>query len=528
MLHISGIGARLASELSTILACENFRTMDAQQMKISQAISIGTIIFCSTQFVSAREAALRYHFTAGQTNVFAVEISVRSENGSDISSGNIILVTKSVTTNSVILGCRGNLKSETKRTPGRERGFYPGMFPGGMMQNVIVFPYDCEIELDGQGNEVRDGGDYVMAVPLGKLVQSLFTPLPEKSRMESRDKVSVLDDPFWLGPADNFQNVRQNGQPMGMNFMFMNGQRNPMATLLAWRDSSSQLKTSTNELMELHQEYQLESLAQNNGGPRLKATSSSESTFDRAQGWLSRIETEADVCSQTETTSRHAKVSFKARLLTGDELAATLAPPPPPAPPRQLSGAELDHIIADLKSPEWETRRGAVRQLNGADIDSPSPELLDEVGALALDSDAYVRMTGANFICNHATTNQVPVLLKLLKGSDWSVRQPVLKALGRLNDARAAQPLADLLARNGNMFSQDISSALINLGTPAEKPALGLLNERSLDVQRQACAILQQIGTSESLDALQKLVADEDQTVSQAAADAIRAIKQRQ
>ena len=145
-----------------------------------------------------------------------------------------------------------------------------------------------------------------------------------------------------------------------------------------------------------------------------------------------------------------------------------------------------------------------------------------------MDTDPFVRMTAANFISNHATTNEVPILIKLLKGADWGTRQPAIKALGKLKDPRAAQPLADVLARNGNMFSSEVTSALVNLGAPAESPVLALLNDRNAETQRLACTILQQIGTDQSMDALQKLVADDDQSVSQAAADAIRSIKQRQ
>jgi HEAT repeat protein len=115
----------------------------------------------------------------------------------------------------------------------------------------------------------------------------------------------------------------------------------------------------------------------------------------------------------------------------------------------------------------------------------------------------------------------------LVRDPDWSVRQPVVKALGRLHDSRAAEPLADILARNGNMYGQDISTALINLGTPAESAVIGVLNERNYETQRLACQILQEIGTSASMDSLQKALADGDSSVSQAASDAIHAIKER-
>jgi hypothetical protein len=495
-------------------------------MKISSALRIclWLLIFCV--FANARAAALRYKFSAGQTNAFAVEISVRSETGSEITSGNVIFVTKEVTTNSVKLSCRGSLKSEIKRTPQRGPGFYPGHYPGNMMQNMNVFPNDCEIELDERGNELRDAGDYVLAVPLGKLVQSIFEPLPAKSGSEeTSDAVSVLDEPFWLGPAENFINVRMNGQPIYMNYMGFNSRQSP-ATLTLSRHTKLRVKASTADTVELHKQTTFESFLKTENEPRFAATSETDFVFDRTAGLFAKIETQSDVSSQTETTSRKAKVSFKCRLLTGAELAAVLAPPPP-IPPRKLSGADSEKIVADLTSPELETRRAAMRQFNGVEVESPSAELLDLVATMATDSDTFVRMTAANFLGNYGTTNQVPVLLKLLKDSDWSSRQPAVKALGKLKDERAIQPLADLVAR-GSQFNQDASAALINIGTPAEKAVLGLLNERNAETQRQACNILQQIGTSESLDALQKLVSDSDQSVSQAAVDAIRNIKMRQ
>ena len=212
----------------------------------------------------------------------------------------------------------------------------------------------------------------------------------------------------------------------------------------------------------------------------------------------------------------------------GDELAAALAPPPPPAPPRNLTPEELEKISADLKSPDLETRHAAVRQLNGREVAAPADEFTALVAGMALDSDLFTRMTVSTYLASHATTNEVPVLLKLLKDSDWSSRQNATKALGSLKDERAIQPLADLIARNGNNYGQDTSTALINIGAPSEKAVIGLLNEHNIETQRQACTILQQIGTDASLEPLQRLVGDGEQSVSQAAVEAIRAIKLRQ
>ena len=499
-------------------------------MKTSAALCIAALLLVSGLAVPARDAALRYRFFADATNVFAVDISVRSESGSENTSGNVILATREVTTNSAKFSCRANLKTQMKRTPPRGPQFFSGngYYPGGMMPGGNIFPNDCEIELNGRGIELRDGGDYVLAIPLGKLVQSLFEPLPAKSgNEETTDTVTVLEDPFWLGPADNFLNARMNGQPFGMRYNMGYPQQTP-ATLTLSRHVSIRAKNSTADMAEWHKQTKFESFTRNGNDPRLAATSESDFFFDKNDGLLSTIETQGDVSSQTETTSRKAKVIFKARRLTGDELATALAPAPPPAPPRKLSDADLEKLTADLKSSDLETRRAAVRQLNGAEVESPSAEFISLVAAVALDSELSIRYPAANFLSTHATTNEVPVLIKLLKDSDWSSRQYAAKALGRLKDPRAIQPLTDVIARSGNMNSQDANAALISIGAPAEKAVLDLLNERNADTQRQACAILQQIGTDASLDALQKLVGDSEQQTSQAAVEAIRAIKMRQ
>ena len=492
-------------------------------MKIPPVFRIGLFLLISCRMATARDAAVRYKFVANQTNVFAVEVAVRSETGSEITSGNLIVVTKAVTTNGASISCRGSLKMESRRTPQRQPGFFPGYMP---MQNINAFQNGCEMDLDDRGQVLRDGGDYLLAIPLGKLVQSIFEPLPARTgATESADTVAALDEPLWLGPTEFLLSPPPSGPPFYNGFMGYN-QRPAQGALKLSRHSAWTVTTTSANVVIFKKNVLLESLLKTGGEPRLVATSESVLTFNRTAGVFESIETEGDVASQTETAARKAKVSFKCRLLTGAELAAVLAPPPPPAP-RKLAGADLEKFISDLKSPDLETRRTAMRQFNGAEVDSPSDELIDLVAAMASDSDQFVRMTAANFLGSYGTTNQVPVLLKLLKDSDWSSRQPAVKALGKLKDERAIQPLADLVARGGSMYGQDAGSALINIGAPAEKVVIALLNERNEDTLRQACNILQQIGTGASLDPLQKLVGDSDQQVSQAAVDAVRAIKQR-
>jgi hypothetical protein len=508
-------------------------------MRTRRIVSIFALLFTVLPVAATRGADPHYNFTAGQTNVFSVEISVRGENGSETSTGNVFVVTKDLSTNSATLSCRALLRNENRRAQARGFGM-PPYYPGGMIQNV--FPNNSEVTVDFQGNEIRDSGDYVLAVPLGKLIQSLFPPLPVKSgNSESSDHADVLDDPYWLGPADSFSNVRQNGSPMYMN-NFYSGMGNGPATLWVARQISSRYKTTSAELAELHRETSMQSLVQTGDQPRVAATSTTDATFDQNLGRATQIETQGEVISQTDTTSRQAKVTFRARLLSGQELDAALAPTPSftpmagPATMQKLDSTNVEALEADLKSMENNKWRNALNQLSYTPIQAPPPELADLVATFASNEDSFIRQNVATFLQKYGTTNQVVTLLKLLKDPDTFTCVSAAKALARLKDERAIAPTVDVLAGGVRVnqygqienyqFVSDIASALAQFGPAAEKPVLGLLSERNIETRRQACIVLKQIGTADSLGPLQKLVADSNPQLGQAA-DAIREINQR-
>ena len=293
-------------------------------MKIPPVFRIGLFLLISCLMATAHDAAVRYKFVADQTNVFAVEVTVRSETGSETTSGNLFVVTKAVTTNGASISCRGSLKMENRRAPQRQPGYFPGYMP---MQNISTFQNGCEMDLDDRGQVLRDGGDYLLAIPLGKLVQSIFEPLPAKTgATESVDTVAALDEPLWLGPTEFLLSPPPSGPPFYNGFMGYN-QRPVQGALKLSRHSVWTVTTTSANVVIFKKNVSLASLLKTSGEPRLVATSESVLTYNRTAGVFESIETEGDVASQTETAARKAKVSFKCRLLTGAELAAALAPP---------------------------------------------------------------------------------------------------------------------------------------------------------------------------------------------------------
>jgi HEAT repeat protein len=98
-------------------------------------------------------------------------------------------------------------------------------------------------------------------------------------------------------------------------------------------------------------------------------------------------------------------------------------------------------------------------------------------------------------------------------------------ALGRLKDERAIEPVAERLEE---FFDRhDAAEALQAIGPAAEKAVIKRLHHRDMRVREAAIEIIQVIGTSESIPALEKVVAENDFFLTDTAKEAIQTIKAR-
>jgi HEAT repeat protein len=123
------------------------------------------------------------------------------------------------------------------------------------------------------------------------------------------------------------------------------------------------------------------------------------------------------------------------------------------------------------------------------------------------------------------TPEVVPRLLKLLEESDNLNRGNVIYALGRLRDERAIAPVAKLLADPS--LRREAGEALRQFGPKAEPAVLPYLAHADLYVRLDACRLLKDIGTKESVPALEKHTADKTPILAHAAKEAIDAINGR-
>ncbi len=201
-------------------------------------------------------------------------------------------------------------------------------------------------------------------------------------------------------------------------------------------------------------------------------------------------------------------------------------PPPPPPPllaPRERPGDPLDRAVRDLRLGDGFARQDAARDLAAMQpVEERRAEVLRALEPCLRDDNLWCRMAGAKAMSVWGPRECVPALLGLLDDGNHAVRWEVLGILGRLKDGRAAEAVVRHLGSDGHAAE----AALIAMGPAAEKPVVARLKQEDWVGQLRVCRILKEIGTAESIPALEE-AARAQQPVASNAAEALRAIHER-
>jgi hypothetical protein len=196
-------------------------------------------------------------------------------------------------------------------------------------------------------------------------------------------------------------------------------------------------------------------------------------------------------------------------------------------PPRFLADAELDKLLAEIRSDNPFTIGDAAKRLAQADAsEQRRREVAVALEALLANPFPDVREAGARALGVWATPESVPALLKMLDAEPFpNTRDAVLEALAALKDPRAAEPVARRLT---DPFSHDKArETLVALGPATEKAVIPYLTNADRQARIDACQVLAAVGTKNSTNALQAAAQDRDPGVAQAAQQALAAIAAR-
>ncbi len=463
--------------------------------------------------IPATADALRYAFRAGETNAYHVQMEVTAEGGVGLYDGHVILITHHVDgeTGAAELQLRGNLP------PRIESRSAPMPYRPPFMAPPMAFAPFAFMEIDATGRVLAEAGQVQLPHQAGGLGTALFVPLPPdgSGKLERQWPVTMPDERprpgmpwnsgYPYGPASMREGLaRMHGM---LSHAVETASRDPQSAQITWHST-------------------LRSLATFEGVPRLEAQGEGQAVFDREAGWLREIRFTWGESTTSETTTRRSKLAFTARLLRGEEKDAALALRAPRTS-QTLTADEVRAALEDLNSPDHERRSLAMQRLQTDPMEPLPPGTVQRAAELLESRDDSVRWAAGRVVTQAASTQEVPVLLRLLKMPDSPTRQPAIEALGRLGDRRAIEPLVGFIARGENERYAAIE-ALKQLGPEAEEPVLRLFVEKNLETRRAACQILEMVGSSRSLETLRGVMLDPDRQLRDQASQAVGAIVARE
>lgn len=473
--------------------------------------------------VAGDPVPLRYQFKADETNIYKVEIEAQGESGKEGITANMSVSARPAGDGLTTLVVRGGFRIK----PGPISISMGPRFgnPQSLSSYTMMMPSEArELTIDAQGLIVRSAADLSLPIPLGQLLASLIQTYPANpaNAWESEEKVFILDEPAFQGPAAAFLSSSRY-EPM------MPG-RGPQAVLAALQKTSIRVADMTNDSVVLKKSINLTSAMKQGPEPRVSATGEGEIVFNHKTGKPMSVEMKCKLVAVTETVSRRSEYTLRWKLLEGSEREAALAPAPV-STPKELTPEQTTKLLSETKSENVNARRKALQELG--EVAKPSPEIIEVMAAFAKDEDDSLRRTALTILAKHGGNEYVPLLIRGLNESDSMLLGSVLRGLARLKDPRAAEPLGELVATgHGDPFLRmtrsDAAETLGNFGPAAEPVALSLLKEKHLGTRILACNILKKVGTKKSLTALKAATVSSNKELSEAAAEASRTVQARQ
>ena len=461
---------------------------------------------------TAEPVALRHRFEAGTTNAFKIELEIKTDGSASKLQGTLLAVTTAAEAEVATVSLRVSL-----RPSAGEQGIAPSYSPGWNpfeFRTTLYGPQvGCQVEVDSRGRILRELGELSLPPPFNEMYRFVFARFPETPTTEWEVETGQTL------PADNWAGRRLSPYygPAGP------GNRAP-AKMAASRREKYQLVSVDDGLARCRYELTMESYARVENGPRWQITATGEMQFQPESGSLQGLEMRCTSAWSTETLVRGAPMVLRCQRVPVQQLETLLAAAAP-KPPETLSETDVRRLLAELDSGDSERSFKAANTLMTANVSSVSSDLLALLAERIGTTENHAQSAIVRLFTLYATPQHVPRLLGLLKTSDIPARTEAIQALGRLKEKRASEPLAEMVARGSDYGSAE--EALKQIGPPAEEAVLRLLQEKHLDTRRRACEILQRIGTRRSLEPLREVVLASDETLGNAARQAVQEIQAR-
>lgn len=134
------------------------------------------------------------------------------------------------------------------------------------------------------------------------------------------------------------------------------------------------------------------------------------------------------------------------------------------------------------------------------------------------DVSASVRGTAIRVLEKMKDAHALEVYLAALRDPDWGVRYWAVRALGTLGDARAVEPLMELLMTANETLAPVLALALGQIGAPALRPLLAALRHENRTVRAWAATALGSFSDVRVVEPLRHALLHDDEELVRARA----------
>jgi HEAT repeat protein len=180
--------------------------------------------------------------------------------------------------------------------------------------------------------------------------------------------------------------------------------------------------------------------------------------------------------------------------------------PPPPPDPSAVADKAISTALANLDQPDDFARSGAAADLGRmTPKDDRRTEVVQKLTELAADPGPASRVEAVKALGVWGTKDDVPTLIRALDHEDGATRRAAALAVRRFRDERAIPVLVRRLA--DTQCTGESAKALIDIGSAVEKSVIPSLSSTDTTEQGAAIDVLKEVGTANSVPALQKVVA---------------------
>ncbi len=490
---------------------------------------------------------LVYAWKPGQTYAYSFEIELGDGSPGVALKGASIYRVKAVDADGITLGHHGWVVTTRKGKDGK-------VPPGGVSGPTAT--KEVELKIDPQGNVLKASGAAQLPL-LGDLSMLIIEPFPDEPRAAWDDSKTITlqeiqQTPGEAGVGPRLGRPGADSLPTGPRSRLGSRPGSPSSRLrsrqpqpqpraqprpqvtvtVTSREAGEETAYTLGEVqgdrVPIRKDYELATKETVGDEPRLKMTGEGTISFDIKAGIPLAMDYKVEVIEISGNTRLRLPIAVSCRLLEGKDREKALRPPAQaPSAMNPIEAGDLNKLLADLKSPDTGRRRAACQALfNAAPIEGRRADVARAIERLVPDRDMGLRGDAVRALGVWGDARSADTIIETLRDESFGVRDELFEALSRLSPTeKAAEAVVPWLAKENGRAAK----ALRAIGPPAEGPLIRQVEAGTdLKLRTEACRLLKDVGTSQSVPALERLAGQkQDGEVGRDAEEAVKNIARR-